>query len=147
METVYEIVKIKQVIKESDFQDINSIRSPSDAIELAKKIIGDDDREVLLVMCLNTKNQVVAVHRCHVGSLNASLIHPREVFKAAILNNACSIILSHNHPSGSAIESREDIAVTKRLKEAGEIMEIELLDHVIVSPLESRSLRERGHLD
>ncbi|MDK0514319.1 JAB domain-containing protein [Enterococcus faecalis] len=61
--------------------------------------MGRDDREVFFVMCLNTRNNVVAVHRCHVGSLNASLVHPREVFKSAILNNAASVIVAHQHPS------------------------------------------------
>lgn len=98
MNTVYEIVTIKQVVKESDFE-IDKIRSPKDAAEAIIKQIGDEDRENFLVLCLNTKNDVVAIHKASIGSLNAAIIHPREVFKAAILNNAASIIVSHNHPS------------------------------------------------
>ncbi|PWA09242.1 DNA repair protein RadC [Pueribacillus theae] len=97
-------------------------------------------------MCLNTKNKVVAVHRCHVGSLNSSLVHPREVFKSAILNNSASIIAAHQHPSYDVVASREDIEVSKRLVEAGRILGIELLDHVIVNADgEYTSMKEKGH--
>src|SRR5436309_6117594 len=88
------------------------VRSPEDGAKIASQFIGDDDREVFFVMCLNTKNRVVAVHRCHVGSLNASIVSPREVFKSAILNNSASIIVSHQHPSQNVEPSREDIEVT-----------------------------------
>jgi DNA repair protein RadC len=97
METIYEVVRIKQVIKEVEASEKFVIRSPQDAADVAAQFIGDDDREVFFVMCLNTKNQVVAVHRCHVGGLNASIVMPREVFKSAILNNSASIIVSHQH--------------------------------------------------
>jgi DNA repair protein RadC len=109
--------------------------------------IADEDREVFLVLMLNTKNQVVGLHRAHVGSLNASIVHPREVMKCAILNNAASIIVGHNHPSGDPTPSREDIEVTKRLAEAGKIMGIEVLDHVIVTHTgKNVSLKEKGYL-
>lgn len=84
-------------------------------------------------MCLNTKNNVIVVHRCHVGSLNASLVHPRDVFKSAILNNAASVIVAHQHPSGDITPSMEDINVTRRLVEAGTLLGIEVLDHLVVS--------------
>jgi DNA repair protein RadC len=135
MEPVFEVVRIRQEIRdlEEDYAR-HKVGSPADAAELATKVIGDEDREVFLVMMLNTKMEVIGLHRCHVGSLNASLVHPREVMKSAILNNAASIIVSHNHPSGHSFKpSDEDIDVTKRLAEAGRIMGIELLDHVIVN--------------
>jgi RadC-like JAB domain len=97
MEKLYEILQIKQVISEVREGENHIIRSPIDGAKIAAEFIGDEDREVFLVMCLNTKNRVVAVHRCHVGALNSSLVHPREVFKAAILNNSASIIVSHQH--------------------------------------------------
>lgn len=98
-------------------------------------------------MCLNTKNNVVAVHRCHVGSLNASLVHPREVFKSAILNNAASVIVAHQHPSVDISPSKEDINVTKRLVEAGKLLGIEVLDHLVVNSDNSfTSLKERGYI-
>ncbi|KOS62234.1 DNA repair protein RadC [Lysinibacillus sp. FJAT-14222] len=98
-------------------------------------------------MCLNTKNNVIAVHRCHVGSLNASLVHPREVFKSAILNNASSVIVAHQHPSGDIAPSKEDINVTKRLAEAGKLLGIKVLDHLVVnSDTSFTSLKERGYI-
>ncbi|WP_330218403.1 JAB domain-containing protein [Sporosarcina globispora] len=84
-------------------------------------------------MCLNTKNRVVTVHRCHVCGLNASLVVLREVVKSAILNNSASIILSHEHPTQEISPSREDVEVTKRLVEGGKILGIEVLDHIIVN--------------
>lgn len=151
METIYEIVKIKQVVMESQLKS-GLIRSPEDGAEIAYSFIGDDDREVFLVMCLNTKNKVIAVHRCHVGSLNASIVSPREVFKSAIMNNSASIIVCHQHPSGESQASQEDIHVTRRLDEAGKILGIQVLDHLIIgekngtSPVKFTSLKEKGYL-
>ena len=143
MEKIYEIQRIKQVVQEVEARYI--IRCPEDAARVAAHFIGDDDREVFFVMCLNTKNEVVAVHRCHIGSLNASIVHPREVFKAAILNNAASIIVAHQHPSGDVTPSREDVEITKRLAEAGRILGIEVLDHLVINyKAEYTSLKERG---
>ncbi|CEG25013.1 putative DNA repair protein RadC [Peribacillus simplex] len=95
---IFEVVRIKQEIREmvepfAAFQ----IRNPEDARELAAAQIANEDREVFLVMMLNTKNHVVGLHRAHVGSLNASVVHPRDVLKCAILNNAASLIVSHQH--------------------------------------------------
>ncbi|MBN8194201.1 DNA repair protein RadC [Bacillus sp. NTK074B] len=147
MEKVYEVVSIKQVIKEVEATDTFVVRSPQDAAYVAAHFIGDDDREVLFVMCLNTKNRIVAVHRCHVGGLNASIVMPREVFKSAILNNSASIIVSHQHPSQDVTPSREDIDVTRRLVECGRILGIDVLDHVIVNAsAEFYSMKEKGHL-
>ncbi|MEU2237709.1 JAB domain-containing protein, partial [Streptomyces vietnamensis] len=98
LEMVQEIVRIKQVVTEGEIAR-KVITSPDVAAAIATEYIGDEDREVFLVMVLNTKNEVNAVHRCHVGSINASIVHPREVFKAAILNNGTSIVVAHNHPS------------------------------------------------
>ena len=123
------------------------IRSPEDGAKIASRFIGHDDREVFFVMCLNTKNNVIAVHRCHVGSLNASLVHPSEVFKSAILNNASSVIVAHQPPNGDIAPSKEDINVTKRLAEAGKLLGIEVLDHLVVnSDTSFTSLKERGYI-
>ncbi|MFB4165641.1 JAB domain-containing protein [Alteribacillus sp. JSM 102045] len=146
MENIYEVQRIKQVKTEMEIKE-NSIRMPENAADIARSFIGDDDREVLLVLCLNTKNKVVAVHRAHVGSLNASVVHPREVLKAAILNNAASIIIAHQHPSGDVTPSREDIQVADRMKEAGRMVGIELLDALVVADNSSfTSLKEQGDL-
>jgi DNA repair protein RadC len=147
METIYEVVRIKQVIKEVEATEKFVIRSPQDAADVAAQFIGDDDREVFFVMCLSTKNQVVAVHRCHVGGLNASIVMPREVFKSAILNNSASIIVSHQHPSQDVTPSREDIEVTSRLVECGKILGIEVLDHLIINTkAKYYSLKENARL-
>ena len=142
---IFEVVRIKQEIREmvEPFTALQ-IRNPEDARELAAAQIANEDREVFLVMMLNTKNHVVGLHRAHVGSLNASVVHPRDVLKCAILNNAASLIVSHQHPSGDPTPSME---VTKRLAEAGEIMGIEVLDHLIVSHTGKYvSLKEKGYL-
>ncbi|WP_082341351.1 JAB domain-containing protein [Sporosarcina globispora] len=147
METIYEVVKIKQVIKEVEADETFIVRSPEDGAKVAASFIGDEDREVFLVMCLNTKNQVIAVHRCHVGSLNMSVVAPREVFKSAILSNSASIIVSHQHPSQNVSPSSEDISVTKRLVECGQILGIEVLDHLIVNAkAEYYSMKEKGQM-
>ncbi|MCP3029652.1 RadC family protein [Halobacillus sp. A5] len=147
MKKIMEVQRIKQVKAEIEVKT-GIVRSPEDAAELASEFIGDDDREVMFVMCLNTKNEVVAVHRAHVGSLNASIVHPREIFKSAILNNAASIIVAHQHPSNDVRPSQEDISVTRRLHESGQTLGIQLLDSLIVSsnPSIHTSLKENGYL-
>lgn len=148
MQTIFEVIKLKQVTMLVDHPMAGvAIHSPEEAAKFATGEIGDEDREVLLLMVLNTKNEVVACHRCHVGSLNASIVHPREVFKTAILNNAASIIVAHQHPSGDVSPSREDIAITQRLVECGQMLGIEVLDHAIVSK-DGRftSLKEKGYV-
>jgi DNA repair protein RadC len=147
MKKVYEIQRIKQVIQEVEGGEQYIVRSPEDGAKVAANFIGDEDREVFFVMCLNTKNRVVAVHRCHVGGLNASIVMAREVFKSAILNNSASIIVSHQHPSQDVTPSREDISVTERLVEAGKILGIELLDHLIVNANAGYfSMKEKGYI-
>lgn len=94
--TLVEITRIRQEVREPDVVlETTHITSPEDAFCVAKRFIQDDDREVFLVILLNTKNRVIAVHRAHVGSINSSVVHPREIFKSAILNNATSLIVFH----------------------------------------------------
>ena len=92
------------------------------------------DREVLVGLYLNSSNQVIAYHEISRGTLNEALVHPREVFKPAIIKNACSVIIAHNHPSNNAIPSQADLAITRRLKTAGMILGIKLVDHIIITP-------------
>ncbi|NBJ71628.1 MULTISPECIES: JAB domain-containing protein [Clostridia] len=146
METILEIVRIEQIICEAEGGVNYMIKGPKDGADIASRFIGRDDREVFFVMCLNTKNHVVAVHRCHIGSLNASIVHPREVFKSAILNNAASVIVAYQHPSGDIEPSMEDINVTKGLAEAGKLLGIEVLDHLVVNNEGKFTiLKEKGH--
>lgn len=146
--SIFEVVRIKQEIREENIPfALHTIISPEDAVKLAASYIADEDREIVLVMMLDTKNKVIGLHKAHIGSLNASVVHPREIFKCAILNNAASIIVSHQHPSGDPTESKQDIEMTKRLLECGLILGIPLLDHVIVSYTGKYvSLKEKGYI-
>jgi len=108
------------------------ISSPEDVDGLLRGRIANLDRENFVVVLLNTKNEVLGFPTVSVGTLSASLVHPREVFKPAIRASAAGIVLAHNHPSGRVGPSREDREVTRRLKEASEIIGIEVLDHVIL---------------
>ena len=108
------------------------ISSPEDVDGLLRGRIANLDRENFVVVLLNTKNEVLGFPTVSVGTLSASLVHPREVFKPAIRASAAGVILAHNHPSGRVGPSREDREVTRRLKGASEIIGIEVLDHVIL---------------
>ncbi len=138
------IVSIKLVKENSVIYKNRKIGSPSDAVELIRRFIESSDRELLIVCCLDTKNQPTAIHTVSIGSLNSSIVHPREVFKTAILSNSASIIIFHNHPSGDPFPSTEDISITTRLKECGKIIGIELLDHIIVGDNKFVSIKEKG---
>ncbi|TYS18056.1 DNA repair protein RadC [Rossellomorea vietnamensis] len=138
------IVSIRLVKESSILYERRSIRSPQDAYELLKGFLEDKDREQFIVVTLDTKNQPVSINVCHIGSLNASIVSPREVMKSAILSSAASIMVAHNHPSGDTKESMEDVEVTKRLAEAGKLMGIELLDHIIIGDGTYNSLKEKG---
>ena len=102
--------------------------------------------ENFICLYLNTKNQVIHRQTIFIGSLNTSIVHPREVFKEAFRRAAASIICLHNHPSGDPTPSREDIEVTKRLVECGRIIGIEVLDHIIIGDHKFVSLKEKGHI-
>src|SRR3989344_1340308 len=119
------------------------IKSAKDIFDMFVNRVKDYNEEHLYVVCLDTKNCVNKVHRICIGTLNASLIHPREVFKAAIKENSNSIILVHNHPSGNCSPSDEDIVITERLVKIGEELGVKVLDHVIVSGKKYWSWREK----
>ena len=104
----------------------------------------EEAQEVFGILVLNIKNKIVAVHEISRGILNSSMVHPREVFKPAILHNAAAIVCFHNHPSGDPEPSKDDILITHRLVEAGKIMGIEVFDHIIVGDNGYVSLKERG---
>lgn len=106
--------------------------------------IENSDRENFIVICLDRQNKINAAEVVSVGGLSSTLAHPREVFKPAILASAASIILVHNHPSGDPTPSQEDIALTRRMIEAGQIIGIKVLDHVIIGTGTHVSLKARG---
>ncbi|PJI07133.1 MULTISPECIES: RadC family protein [Clostridium] len=120
------------------------ITSPRDAVNLVMEELKSFNKEHLYVIMLNTKNIVIKISDVSVGSLNSSIVHPREVYVEPILKHAASIILCHNHPSGDPKPSNEDINITKRLFECSKIIGIELLDHIIVGEGIYVSLKEEG---
>ncbi len=123
------------------------IINPISATDAATEILQDYDREVFLALFLSTSGKLCGFNICHIGSLSESLVRIADVFKAAILSNAAAVIFAHNHPSGNPEPSKEDIAVTKRLVVAGDIIGIPVRDHVIITSRgESTSLAMRGYL-
>ena len=124
-----------------------AIKSPDDAATIGKEFmrIHEEPEEYMYMICMNTKNKVIGVFEISHGSVNASIVTPREVFQKALLANAVSIILMHNHPSGDCTASREDIEVTKRLVEAGKVVGVDVLDHIIIGDHYS-SLKEKGYM-
>ncbi|KPN96767.1 hypothetical protein AO843_00285 [Lysinibacillus sp. ZYM-1] len=122
-----------------------TIRSPQDAAAYLMPDMTSLNQEHFVVLFLNIKNQVIHKQTIFIGSLNASIVHPREIFREAVKRSAASIICAHNHPSGVPTPSSEDIEVTKRIEEAGYIIGIELIDHVIIGDHQFISLKEKGH--
>ena len=140
------IVSIKMVKESSFLYQTRQILSPKDAYEMIKEQLEGLDREQFIIACLNTKNEPTNITVVSVGSLNKAIVHPREVFKTAILSNAASIMAFHNHPSGETTPSQQDIQLTNRLYEAGELLGIKLLDHLIIGDRTFTSLKEKGYL-
>jgi len=122
------------------------ISGPEDVYRRLYPYMRENKRESFIELCLDTKNQVIRETTISIGSLNANVVHPREVFREALANSAASIIVAHNHPSGDPTPSREDIEITKKLSETGNIMGITVLDHVIIGDGRHFSMKEAGHL-
>ena len=120
------------------------VTNPHQAFAVLKPRIEDWSREHFLVVLLDARNGVVGIETVSVGSLTASIVHPREVFRPAIVGGAAGIVLGHNHPSGDPEPSPEDIAVTRRIREVAELVGIELHDHVIFTDRQFVSLKERS---
>lgn len=104
----------------------------SDQVAALFSHLRQESREVFATVHLDSKNRILCIETISIGSLNASIVHPRETFKAALLSSAAALVLVHNHPSGDPAPSREDLEITQRLKEAGNILGIRILDHVII---------------
>lgn len=121
------------------------IRSPEDGANYVMEEMRFLRQEHFVCLYLNTKNQVIHKQTIFIGSLNSSIVHPREVFREALRRSAASIICLHNHPSGDPTPSREDIEVTKRLSECGKLIGIEVLDHIIIGDKRYVSLKEKGY--
>jgi DNA repair protein RadC len=123
-----------ELVRESGARDVPG-EILSDSVGVARVLASEFerlDREKFIVLLLDAKHRVIGVNTVSIGSLTASIVHPREVFKPAIAGNSAAVILAHNHPSGDPAPSLEDVELTKRLREAGELLGIRLLDHVIL---------------
>ena len=118
------------------------VAKPQDAYEILKRQLAWEDREIFACVILDARNQVLGINTVSLGTLNASLVHCREVFRPAILMGAASIIVAHNHPTGDPTPSRQDLELTRRLRDAGEIIGIEMLDHLIIAADKFLSLKE-----
>lgn len=140
------IYKVMLVKDSNHSSDTKQVKQPADAYEILSSYLAGQDRENFVILMLDTKHKVIGINTVSVGNLNSSLVHPREVFKPAILSNAAAIVLGHNHPSGDTTPSSEDVDVTKRLSEAGKLLGIEILDHVIVGDGNFASMKERGYI-
>lgn len=136
----------RRVAALSDRKITVKISSSSEAIEFCQRffsrLVVDGKQEEFHIVTLDTKNQVIDTHQITVGTLDASLVHPREVFRPAIKDAASSVILVHNHPSGDPTPSREDIAVTQRLTDSGKLIGIDVLDHIVLGRKSSVSIQE-----
>lgn len=136
----------EQSVPYMDYMEENPVSSPSKVAEIMNDIFELDERaeEYFYILCLNTKNQITSISEVSHGTINASLVRPAEVFKRALMANANSLILVHNHPSGMTSPSKEDRDITKRLQEGGELLALRVLDHVIIGHNDYFSFKEHG---
>jgi len=128
----------------SETADKPLVKTPDDVAGLVHNRLKGKKKEYFLALLLDTRNQLIRVAEISVGSLDSSIVHPREVFKEAISASAASVIFAHNHPSGDTEASEDDVQLTKRLAEAGEIMGIDVLDHIIIGDKSYLSLKREG---
>lgn len=137
-------IELGRRLSRSGLQDMPLIKSPKDAADLVSDELKYLQKEHFVVLFLNTKNRVIGKETLSIGSLNASIVHPREVFRSAIQRSSASIICAHNHPSGDPAPSPEDIEVTRRLRDAGQLIGITMLDHLIIADQSFVSMKELG---
>jgi DNA repair protein RadC len=120
------------------------VKTPDDVVGVVRSRLRGKKKEHFLALLLDTRSQLIKVSEISIGSLDTSIVHPREVFKEAISASAASVIFAHNHPSGDPEASEDDIELTKRLAKAGEIVGIEVLDHIIICDKNYLSLKRQG---
>ena len=130
-ENKLDVVSVR-LVKDQPLMSDTQITTPEDAVKLIGKELCEMDRECVVILCMKTNGIPICCSVCSIGCLNQALIQPREIFKVAILANAASIILIHNHPSSSIHPSKEDTVITDKLINACQLMDIPLLDHIIV---------------
>jgi DNA repair protein RadC len=142
----FEIAKRIRIenLKENEIKlNTDSVTNPQLAVEMIRNKITSYSKEHFIIMSFDTRNRVLGIDNISIGTLTASMVHPRETFEAAIKRHAAQIIAAHNHPSGDCHPSEEDIKITKRLIEAGKIMGIEVIDHLIITPDNYYSFKEK----
>lgn len=127
-------------------EDYYKINHPDDAIAMLKQWYKDQTQESVVAITLDGAHQVIAIRVVTIGLVNQSQIHSREVFRGAISDNACALIIAHNHPSGNLTPSADDITIARKLREAGEILGIRLLDSLIIAGNDYKSLHGEGYL-
>ncbi len=137
-------IELGRRIARTGREEARIVRSPKDAADLLMEQLRYLQKEHFVCLFLNTKNHIISQETLSMGSLNASIVHPREVFRAAIKCSSASVICAHNHPSGDPTPSPEDIALTRRLVEAGQLIGIEVLDHLVIGDTKFVSLKEQG---
>ena len=151
MKQVFSKFKL-QVIKETEYEyncnNVQRIGSPSDLADVCLNVLGlsREPEEVFGMFTLDTKNNLTGYFEISRGNLNSSIVHPREIYKRVLLQNASSVIFTHNHPSGETEPSHEDITLTNRLDECGKILGIKILDHIIIGDGVFYSFKEEGLL-
>lgn len=137
-------IELGQRLARARLPEAHVIRSPRDAADLLMEQLRYLQKEHFVCLFLNTKNHVIAQETLSIGSLNASIVHPREVFRAAIKCSSASVVCAHNHPSGDPTPSPEDVRMTERLCQAGEVIGIDVLDHIVIGDGVFVSLKEQG---
>ena len=142
MENELEVVNIR-LVKEPSLYSEQTLDSPQAVVELMAKELSQYDREVFCILNMKNNGQIINMNMVSVGTINASLVIPREVFKSSILANVSAIIGLHNHPSGNVKPSKEDMIVTRKLQKCGQLLGIELLDHIIVGGTNGKMLSFR----
>lgn len=120
------------------------IKDPEAVVKAIRASIKDKAKEHFKLILLNPRNKIIGISTISIGTLNASLVHPREVFKDAITHSAASVVLAHNHPSGDPEPSEDDLKITQKLVESGKILGIEVLDHIVIGKNNFCSFKERG---
>lgn len=140
IKATFELAKRKDEV----IQKKINIKNSEDVVNLVKPKLKDKKKEHFLILSLNSRNNLIRISKVSIGSLNASIVHPREIFKEAIQSSAASIILVHNHPSGDPTPSEDDLELTERLVKTGEILGIDVLDHIIVSDKDFSSMKDKN---
>lgn len=144
--TIIAALELGRRVALAEPQSRDSITSPEDGVALLMPRLRYETKEHFLVVLLNSKNKVLQIEQISEGSLNSSVVHPREVFMPAVLHHAAAILAAHNHPSGDPTPSKEDKDLTKTLAEAGKYMGIPVLDHIIIGDASYFSFKEHSYL-